>query len=372
MSSVIDVKEPAQRVFILTLILLAALSPTAAGADWRAGPPDVPTGGVIALGRYEWEATDRGMYPMKDSVTLLLKEGGYPFGPVPFRRLEDGGYVGSHDRPNDYRDSTLQKTMDDVADSLSEVEHGLINRRTLTASDGISGADVADQALWPLSESEYDRFVKGTPAEFFDCAWWLRSPGEGDSDAPFVWDYGGRYGAPVGDDHSFPYHHPFAARPALSLNLSSVFFSSPSRDGKPALRDPVILSRTTPPTGAVKLTVSDGSQTLKLTPTVESGDVLRFDGEAGGCGYGERFVSCVLERDGFVKYYGRLAEISDAAVVVVSLPLSGVADGIYSLKIFSERDNGDNATDYASAPSVMTLEVSGGIGAIGNFAPPRQ
>jgi uncharacterized repeat protein (TIGR02543 family) len=70
---------------------------------------------------------------------------------------------------------------------------------------------------------------------------------------------------------------------------------------------------------------------------------------------------------GTVDYYGKLADSSSAASGTLSIPLAGVADGTYKLRIFSEEVNGDNTTDFGSTPIGMTLTVSGGTGTVSNF-----
>ena len=50
-----------------------------------------------------------------------------------------------------------------------------------------------------------------------------------------------------------------------------------------------------------------------------------------------QYVSCVLtDTDGNVKYYGKLADSSSAASGSLSVPLTGVENGTYTLQIFSE------------------------------------
>jgi hypothetical protein len=128
----------------------------------------------------------------------------------------------------------------------------------------------------------------------------------------------------------------------------------------------------------------DAAQTLTVSATAEqstqSASVLTFSyaGATTGANAGAnwntapasgagQYVSCVLEQSGQAVYYARLADSSAAASGALSVPLSGVADGVYTLKIFSEEDNGENYADYSSAPVCMTLSVAGGTGTVSNF-----
>ena len=78
-------------------------------------------------------------------------------------------------------------------------------------------------------------------------------------------------------------------------------------------------------------------------------------------------VACVLtDEDGNVKYYGKLADCSDSAPDVddVYVPLEGVAEGTYTLSIFSH----NTATGEISEPSpTMTVTVVGSIGFVSNY-----
>jgi hypothetical protein len=126
--------------------------------------------------------------------------------------------------------------------------------------------------------------------------------------------------------------------------------------------------------GAVKSTIEDSSiQTPDILATAtlstQSGDTLYF-GYSGAATGENQYISCVLtdnNDDGALKYYGKLADNSDADEGTFYIPLSGVADGAYTLQIFSEEANGDNDTDFCSAALAMTVAVSGGVGTVSGF-----
>ena len=83
---------------------------------------------------------------------------------------------------------------------------------------------------------------------------------------------------------------------------------------------------------------------------------------------GEKYVvACVLtDGDGNVKYYGKLADCPDSPSDLgdVYVPLDGVAEGTYTLSIFSHNTD----TNEISEPSpTMTVTVVGSIGFVSNY-----
>jgi len=125
---------------------------------------------------------------------------------------------------------------------------------------------------------------------------------------------------------------------------------------------------------AVKFTVEDVSQDVEViataaqsTQSVPTTGSLSFSYANATTGTNQ-YVSCVLvDGSNEVAYYGKLADSSAEAGGGLSIPLAGVADGTYTLKIFSEVDNGSNNTDYCSAPVTMMLTVLDGTGTVSNF-----
>ncbi|MDR1960752.1 MAG: DUF6273 domain-containing protein [Gracilibacteraceae bacterium] len=202
--------------------------------------------------------------------------------------------------------------------------------------------------------------------------WWLRSPGiranEGYVAAQVTW-YGNIYSR--GNPMSL---NDVTSRPAFFLDLSSVLFTSDASgaNGKSSV-SVGNLAVATAPTGDVKLTIEDSSQTLTVGTSARQQDVptLSFPYSNATTGAGQ-YISCVLTDNNDndrLKYYGRLTASATSASANgnLSIPLAGVADGAYTLKIFSEKANGDNLTDFCSAPVAMTLTVSGGRGAVKIF-----
>jgi len=125
------------------------------------------------------------------------------------------------------------------------------------------------------------------------------------------------------------------------------------------------------PTGAVKFTVKSDSQELEVTAdetqVTQSGATLEF-GYTNATTGTNQYISCVLlDGDDVVAYYGKLADSSSDASGNLSIPLEDVANGTYTLQIFSEEANGDNFTDFCSEPVSMTLNVTDGVGEVSDF-----
>lgn len=185
--------------------------------------------------------------------------------------------------------------------------------------------------------------------------WWLRSPGF-DGYAANVSSTGNVY--PGGQ---LVYFVEYAIRPAVKLDLASVFLLSAAVGGKAstlgALTDLSVLS------GAVKLTLPDSDENnVYLDPdarlsetTLQPGDDVNvsFSGAKTGSG---KYVSCVItESDDTVLYYGKL---SQAASGTASFTVPTLADGIYKVKLFNEQCNEDYYTDYCSVPVEVLMGVN--------------
>ena len=363
---------------LLSLLLCAALLLTlapavalAADAEMQNGLPtfDVNTDSatVVGFGGRQWVVIGydgSGVASTSGTLTLLLAGSETPTTTA----------FNSSIMINDYAGSTLQSVLDAQFAALGDGEKAVISGRTLTGGgsdsdpDKIAGSDVSDAKFWPLSYNEANTVNSSLRDTGWD--WWLRSPGYVNSIAVVV-NYNGSlnlgYGAPV-NIWNIP------ARPAFLLNLSSVLFTSAASgaSAKSSATAGSGLVGATATTNAVKFTMQSTSQALAVNATTmqstQSGSTLMFSYANATTG-ANQFVSCVLT-DGTdeVKYYGKLADSSSAASGSLSIPLSGVADGTYTLKIFSEQANGDNYTDFCSAPVTMTVTVSGGTGIVSSFS----
>ncbi len=201
--------------------------------------------------------------------------------------------------------------------------------------------------------------------------YWLRTPGSDSFLAAYVNTLGVVEEVGFHVDTNY-----FNVLPAFKLNMESVVLTSAANgtNGKAAANINNGFVAATPPSGAVKLTLQSASQTLNLyattaqsTQTVPTTGALSFNFSNATAGKYAHFVSCVLEQNGAVKYYAKLSSCYSKASGALSIPLSGVTDGTYTLKIFSEEANGDNLTDFCSAPITMTLNIGSGTGTVSAF-----
>jgi uncharacterized protein (DUF2141 family) len=162
-----------------------------------------------------------------------------------------------------------------------------------------------------------------------------------------------------------------AIRPALKLNLESVIFTSDAsgasaKSSATAGSGNLVVASAT--TGAVKLTVADDTN-LGLTVTDSSaiaakgGDTvsIAYTGAQTGLGRSVSVAICNATT-GAVLFYGRpvncaTAQASSGTASFTLPAASALPTGAYTLKVFNEEVNADNATDFASTPVSISLTV---------------
>lgn len=390
----------------------------------------VNTSKVAFAGREWWVIGNgtEGVYPQTDHITLLaadMEEGYYN---VPFRKglrgyehiNPDGSYPeieGYHlhepnsigfryyyavnpseydawSTPNEYAGSTLQQKMEEIAQSLSSNysgEYELITPRNFAgggtidsfdtlSEDDTAGPAVDNQKLWALSLNE----VKQLPSienlltykwNSTETCWLLRSPvptaehssGDNDYSDRVLWTGSGIQNIQTQCflDMDSTKNTP-SVRPALSLDVSSVLFTSAADgNGKSSAAACGNLVAAGQPAGTVKFTVQDSSMNLtvpdKSARNVAEGEELSIAYKDATTG-SNQYISCILKDSttGEIKYYGKLAETFEAAGSsgTVNIPLEGIPVGSYTLCLFSEQCNGDNVTDFASAFQEISLTVT--------------
>ena len=192
--------------------------------------------------------------------------------------------------------------------------------------------------------------------------WWLRSPG-GDVSYAAIAIHDGRVSGT-----GYDVDNQAAVRPAFKLNLASVIFtSSVSTNPKSDATVGAGLNPAAAPvaTDAVKLTVLDAAMArpnLAITSGNGTGSInFSYTGAETGT---NQVLSATLVQGGDIKYYGKLANTATSADGSFVLSFAGVANGTYTLNVFSEQANSDNASDFAGAAVSMTLTVSGNTGTI--------
>ncbi|GHU41963.1 hypothetical protein AGMMS50289_05950 [Betaproteobacteria bacterium] len=228
-------------------------------------------------------------------------------------------------------------------------ELDVINARTLTSSsDGIGGADVENQKLWALSDSEWNA-IGNNGVRSYPSQWWLRSPDDG---VAFL-------GEPGGDSYIyFNTLHAVAVRPAFNLDLKSVLFASDastSGDGKSAAAaggDYQPLA----PTAARKFTFRNTSiaapaLTLKSTP-------LDFDFSGVSTGTNQYLSGFLSTPSGDL--YAKYAQSASGNLNPTSASDFPTANGDYILHIFSEEANTYLYSDFASESLDFTFAINGG------------
>ena len=187
-------------------------------------------------------------------------------------------------------------------------------------------------------------------------SWWLRSSGSYDSGAAVADIYGNvrSYGFDVDDFNN-------AVRPAFSLNMSLVSFTSAAMGGKSADGMDSGLTAVPEYTGNEwKLTLSDTARTFAVTETAvtaKPSDTVTLHYSGATVGDNEYISALIMDTNAKVTYYGRvLKPTSESGTVDIIIP-SGLTNELYTLYVFSEQYNGDYKTDYTSVLYGVTLTI---------------
>ena len=256
---------------------------------------------------------------------------------------------------NKYAPSNLKTAIDALAKKLTTKENAAVKKRTLASgsydgenTDCVAGAQVDNAVFWPLSTAEASavnndlRIADKEHTKWASSYWWLRSPG---SSAYVVAVVKGN-GSVSCAGHSLGTE--IGVRPAFNLNLNSVLFASAAAGGKPDGFKAVPEY-----TGNEwKLTIKDSSRKIYASAAktnLKAGETLSVE-YFGATNIGENeYISAMIANSaGNILYYGRVAHNnqSQSGTANVTVP-SDLADGSYTLKLFSEQCNGDYKTDYA-------------------------
>lgn len=396
-------------VLLAVAMLVTMMPATVFAVKIQADTPNITVNTTkVAFAGQTWLVIgdgESGVYPQTDHITLLAanpvkgssnmefrissreepEEDGFtkfeyaiknnPSQSATYYFADNPAGMSAWEKPYEYAGSNLQQEMERIAATFSAKEQELITGRNLTSADGIAGQAISNQKLWALSLDEWNTIHDGSDDNGVikwnsDRYWWLRTP--------FVGGYTltdgveGRYITPYGADcgDSLLYMGNYAARPALSLDLSKVLFTSTANAtaGKSTATVGAGLTSAQVATGRIKFTVVDSSQHLDLVVAqgqkVQKVKELKFNYSKATSG-ANQYVSCVLiNKNGVAKYYGKLADSSQAESGKISIHLSGVANGTYTLQIFSEQANGDLYTDFCSDPVTYTLTVADGKGSL--------
>ena len=268
----------------------------------------------------------------------------------------------------EYMGSPLQEAMAGFGSNLTLAgkESSLIVPRTLTTADEITGSTAADQPFWPLSKTEAERIgntdiLKAANIAPLAC-YWLRTPEGSDN---YVYAVNRSTGTVIRELSNGVY----GVRPAFYLDISNAFYLA--KDAKRVTIGgnpyPLVLENYE----EYKYTIFDDSLKLSVTadPTqaAQTGETLSF-GYIATTGENQ-YLSCVLTPDGStdVLYYNKLVKLdATAASGTVNIPLTGVADGDYTLRLYTEQQN-SKSTDFASPSVDVQITVNSGVASIRNL-----
>lgn len=381
---------------LLCLCLLAGLVPNMGLTAQAAG---TAIGQTVEFAGHEWyiigtdDEADGGVTAPDGCYTLFAKDN--KFGSITFRasanREDSTAYY--------YKGSDLQKKMEEIANGFSEEERSNIQPRTLTvANDDIEGAEsdtVENQYLWPLSATVTfgltSNWLSGgelskvsEALRTFDIAYWTRTGFEGTMtffEPVYYYDIIGvnQAGSPTttgysaGDKAATPVTDTLAIRPALYVKREAVTFVGTFQVDAAAIASASVGDSLVENTGTDTPLLTDTRQSVNVRANesggrIQSGTSLTFRLYASGTTTGaDQVLACVLtDSTGAVQYYGKLADCPGTLTnsFNISVPMTGVADGAYTLSIFAQ----NTADNTISTPSpTMTVTVDNGTGTVSNY-----
>ena len=366
---------------LLCLCLLVGLVLGSGATAFAASTTDYAIGDTVEFGGYSWYiigTETKGVTAPEGCYTLLIAS--TTFGSTTFREGADG----TDESHNYYKDSDLQKIMEEIAADFSFVERRNIVPRDLTATDDeIAGPDVNDQYVWALSQTEA-KFAYGNTPYPDTYRYWTRT-GEYNDDlnsGPFdtyekycVWEE-------ITDSGIFAFTSELCLPTVTRYVFPALYVRASALPAPPATGD-FVLGQDAISSAAVggRLVANSGSDVGLTISQNQTADVRVYQSEANQSGSSLSFcldhqstttgenqvLACVLtDGSGTVKYYGMLADcsVSDSGAIWVSVPMLWVADGTYTLSIFSHNIQ----TNEISQPSpTMTVTVDGGVGTVSNY-----
>ena len=331
--------------------------------------PEKVDGIQVAFGGQWWYVVgqgEKGSVPGPENTVTLFENPREKLGAQP---------VSAYTSASSYLKSFLQEEMAVFGSkylNLAGKESSLIVPRTLTSADGINGQTAHDQPFWPLSKDEADRTdAEILKSELYDDVssvgrYWLRTTNNAGGFS-FVYAVQGTDGKVVSDTQNKYY----GVRPAFYLDISDAFYLAKdvkrvTIGGNPY---PLVVGEGFDDLEVYKYTIFDDSLKLSVTadPTqaAQTGETLSF-GYAANTGENQ-YLSCVLTPDDStdVLYYNKLVELSDTAAAsgTVNIPLTGVSNGNYTLRLYTEQEN-NRSTDFASRAVNVKITVKDGVASI--------
>ena len=224
------------------------------------------------------------------------------------------------------------------------------------------GRSEVSSQVFLLSAQEAETYFDSDNARL-PGKWWLRSPVCDSQSAGCINEYGSVQSLPA-DRWNL-----YGIRPAFQLDRSSVLFASAAEGSKSSAdAGSGEFGTITGPSGAdrneVRLTLNIGARSGfsanaagASSAAVDPGGTLAVTYSGASTGTNE-FVSALLcETSGAILYYASMTpEKSGSGTWNLAMPES-IAGGSFILKVFSEQQNGDKRTDYASEPCEIELMI---------------
>ncbi len=300
----------------------------------------------------------------------------YTIGTSKFR--EDDGFYNYSVEEEKVSSSLLKDAMDALYDGENTLftaqERAAVRETTLPAYGMVPGGNWPDfpdvkAHLFPLSAVEIDDGAEILRAKSITepdvgTAWWLRTTHEAAGQNVLCVNEDSY----VGPASVAWINETRSVRPAFNLALTSVLLTSAAEGGKSAGGMDGGLTAVPKYTGNEwKLTLQDTDRTFAVTETEatgKAGDTVTLHYSGATVGENEYISVLIGDGDGNVTHYGRvLKPTAESGTVNVAIP-EGLADGTYTLYVFSEQYNGDRKTDYASSLNGVTLTVEGHNGEV--------
>ena len=152
-----------------------------------------------------------------------------------------------------------------------------------------------------------------------------------------------------------------ASRPAFNLNLDSILYTSTAIRSKwdANVDDRLFAVNTVTNIPDWKLTLKDSSRNFSASPSttkLRANESLTITYSGAKTGDNEYVSAMIVDENGDVLYYGRIAQNSESGTATITIP-SEMATGNYKLKVFSEQYNGDYKTDYGSKFVNIDLKI---------------
>ncbi len=153
-------------------------------------------------------------------------------------------------------------------------------------------------------------------------------------------------------------------RPAFNLGKGEIVFASSAESGKTDAATDSNLTAVSDWSGNTwKLTLRDSSRSFRASAdkaNAKPGETISINYSGAKTGGNEYVSAIIMDRNGELLYYGRIAQNSADGSAQITVP-EGLEPGRYALRVFSEQYNGDGNTDYVSEFVNLSFSISGGI-----------